>query len=273
MEATSKTKHTTKYLELSIQISLSGLSFCVLDRSKLEIITLKHIDFKKHETPFQLVQHLQSLFKIEAALQEEFSSVQIIHVNELSTLVPKALFSENHLADYLKFNSKILKTDYITFDTIESNDTVNVYVPYVNVNNFIYDHFGSFTYKHYSTILIESVLQLEKNNPLPKLYLHIDINHFDIICVNNGQLQLFNTFEYTTKEDFIYYVLFTIEQLKLSPETVELVFIGQILKHDELYEIAYTYVRHISFGKRKNNFTFKQQPQTQHAEFVLLNSF
>lgn len=273
METTSSIKHIQEHLELSIQISLSGLSFCVLHRRKNEVVALKHFNFKKHENPFQVLEHLKSLFKIENVLQQNFDAVQIIHGNELATLVPKALFSEDSLADYLKYNSKILKTDFITFDTIEINETVNVFVPYVNINNFIYEHFGSFTYKHYSTVLIETILHLEKNNHTPKLYLHIDKRHFEIVSITEGNLQFYNTFEYSTKEDFIYYVLFTIEQLKLNPETIELVFIGDVLKQDDLYTIAYKYVRNITFGKQKNSFTFKQQPQTQHAEFIILNSF
>ena len=68
-----------------------------------------------------------------------------------------------NLADYLKFNSKILKSDFIAYDDIRHNEAVNVYVPYVNINNFIYEHFGSFTYRHYSTIVIDEILKVEKD--------------------------------------------------------------------------------------------------------------
>jgi hypothetical protein len=41
---------------------------------------------------------------------------------------------------------------------------------------------------------------------------------FEIIVIQNQQLLLFNSFEYLTPEDFIYYVLFTAEQLNINPE-------------------------------------------------------
>ncbi|MDW5288385.1 DUF3822 family protein [Formosa sp. PL04] len=273
MATTNSSTHTKTLKELSIQISLSGLSFCILNATTQQVEVLKYLAFKKHETPYQLLEHVQSLFKTEESLQQEFSNIQIIHSNELSTLVPNPLFNEDYLADYLKFNSKILKSDFITFDTIELNDSVNVYVPYVNVNNFIYEQFGEFTFKHFSTILIESILHIEKNADQPKLYIHVGARHFEILSIDDGALQFYNTFEYSSKEDFIYYLLFTLEQLKLNPETIQLVFIGDILKNSDLYTIAYKYVRHISFGKHKNNFTFNHQPQTQHSEFIILNSF
>ncbi|WP_434036133.1 DUF3822 family protein [Formosa sp. 4Alg 33] len=273
MVTTNSSSHNNTHKELSIQISLSGLSFCILNPSLHQIEVLKHLSFNKHETPYQLLEHVQSLFNTEESLKQAFNSIQIIHSNELSTLVPSPLFNEEHLADYLKYNSKLLKSDFITFDTIDLNDSVNVYVPYVNVNNFIYEQFGEFTFKHASTVLIESILQIEKNADAPKLYIHVASRHFEIISINSGALQFYNTFEYSTEEDFIYYLLFTLEQLKLNPETIQLVFVGDILKNDALYNIAYKYVRDISFGKHKNNFTFSHQPQTQHAEFVILNSF
>ncbi|MBP1840849.1 DUF3822 family protein [Formosa algae] len=273
MATTNSNTHITTHTELSIQISLSGLSFCILNANTKQVDVLKHIRFNKHETPYQLLEHVQALFKNETCLQQDFSNVQIIHTNELSTLVPKPLFNEDCLADYLKYNSKILKSDFITCDDIDINDSVNVYVPYVNVNNFIYEHFGAFTYKHFSTVLIESILQIEKNADQPKLYIHMGARNFEIISVVNRELQFYNTFEYSSKEDFIYYLLFTVEQLKLNPETIQLVFVGDILEHSDIYNIAYKYVRHISFGSNKHNYTFNQQPETPHAEFVILNSF
>src|SRR5690606_5493850 len=139
----------------------------------------------------------------------------------------------------LKFNSKILKSDFIAFDTIDINESVNVYVPYANINNFIYDLFGTFTYKHISTILIEQLLMIEKNAAELKMYVHVDYKNFEIIVIENGKLLLYNTFEFNTKEDFIYYILFTAEQLKLNPETLHLIFIGNINKEDVFYNMAY----------------------------------
>ena len=77
-------------------------------------------------------------------MNNSFTNVTIVHNNDLSTLVPEELFNKNHVADYLKFNSKILKSDFIAYDSILENSSVNVYVPYININNYIYDKFGTF---------------------------------------------------------------------------------------------------------------------------------
>ncbi|GAA4944464.1 DUF3822 family protein [Algibacter agarivorans] len=260
-------------LELSIQLSLSGLSFCILNRNSNTVTALKTLRFQKKLNPLEVLDKLKKLFETENALNDSFSKVCVIHDNDLSALVPKTLFSEDCLADYLKFNSKILKSDFITYDTIAINNSVNVYVPYININNFIYDRFGAFTFKHVSTILIESILHIEEHADSTKLYINVSENHFEIIAVEKTKLLLYNTFEYGTKEDFIYYILFTAEQLNLDPETLKLVFIGNIIKDDELYNIAYKYIRNISFTNRNDTFKHAKVLKTNYSNFTLLKSF
>lgn len=258
-------------LELSIQISLSGLSFCTLQRDTKTITTLKHLNFDKKLNPLEVLDKLAHTFNTEPALQTQFTKVNIVHINELSTLVPKPLFKEDCLADYLKFNSKILKSDFIAFDAIESIDSVNVYIPYVNINNFIFEKFGSFTYKHFSTVLVEQILHIEKNAASTKVYVHINKNHFEIVVTEKGKLKLYNTFEYSTKEDFIYYILFTAEQLELNPETFNLILLGDV--DDELFATAYKYIRHVDFGKRVDDYKYLQPTKTEHSHFTLIHSF
>ena len=261
--------------DLSIQIRLSGLSFCILNRSTNTIERLQHIQNEKKTTPFEVLNQLKTIIESNADFNQEFDSVLCIYQNELSTLVPKSLFNENHLADYLKFNAKILMTDFIDYDTISINDSVNVYVPLVNVNNYLFERFGSFTYKHASTILIESVLQNSSKQKTIELFVNVGNLHFEVIAAKGNELIFYNTFDYNTKEDFIYYILFSIEQLKLSPETLKINLSGQIDKDDDLFNILYKYVRFVDFLEPICNYQFniKKQPKGKHNNFILINSF
>jgi len=258
--------------ELSIQISLNGLSFCILNTDTNTITMLKNIAIVKKQTPSDLLDTLKHLFKTELSLHEEFNKVTVIHVNELSTLVPKALFNENAIADYLKLNTKILKNDFITFDELFINDSVNVYVPYININNYIYETFGSFEYKHFSSILIEQILSIEKHSKTAKLYINVSKTHFEIIAIDSGALILYNSFNYNTTEDFIYYILFTVEQLNYNPELIDLIFIGDISKEHELYKVVYKYIRNIGFGNRYDSYKYIESPNTSHSDFTLIKS-
>jgi len=230
---------------------------------------LESVNFDKKQTPQALLDELTHSFNSLEALQKQFGKVTIIHDNELATLVPKPLFDETNLVDYLKFNTKILKTDFITYDLLSIADIRVVYVPLVNINNFIFERFGSFEYKHSATITLNRVLTLEKNSNSLKMYLNIEASHFEIIVVENNHLKFYNRFEYSTKEDFIYYLLFTAEQLQLNPEEFPAVLMGSVDKNDELYQIAYKYVRHVSLLS-KEAMLYSNDASSKH--FTLLNS-
>ena len=129
---TFQTNSKTNILQntaLSIQVSLSGLSFCILNTNTQSVVFFRSFPFEKKGNPNDLLDKLTHLFNTESTLKQSFKSVTVIHENELSALVPKSLFNEDHLADYLKFNSKILRSDFITYDEISANESVNVYVP------------------------------------------------------------------------------------------------------------------------------------------------
>lgn len=260
---------------LSIQISLSGLSFCILNRTSNTIEHLKSISFDKKATPFEALERLITVLETNTIFEQTFDSVLLIYQNELSTCVPKSLFKEENSADYLKFNAKILNTDFIAYDEISANDSINVFVPYMNINNYIFDRFGIFEYKHASTILIQNLIQNIEDSKNTELYINVSKNHFEIVAIDKGKLVFYNTFEYQTKEDFIYFILFTLEQLKLNPETILTKLMGEISKEDDLYEIVYEYIRFVDFINPFHNFKFNvnQKPNIPHSDFIILNSF
>ena len=80
----------------------------------------------------------------------------------------------------------------------------------------------------------------------------------------------YNIFEYETKEDFIYYILFTLEQLELSPEETNISIMGAINEQSELYEILYTYIRNISFFNYKKPIFNDKNEIDKHSNFILL---
>ncbi|MCF6349127.1 MAG: DUF3822 family protein [Flavobacteriaceae bacterium] len=261
---------------LSIQFSLDGFSFCILDKESKTFTTLHEYTFQEsNNSPQKLLENIAEVFKGEELLQKKYHSVNVSHINELSTLVPKPLFDEEKLKDYVNFNTKVYVSDYLVYDEIKNHDIVSVYIPYANINNFLLDQFKEFDFKHYSNILIDSLLSIYKYSLVPHMFAHINNNHFELIVIANKKLQLYNTFEFSTKEDFIYYVLFTAEQLKLNPEKFELMLFGNIEKDDELYKIAYTYIRNVSLLENRSKYlyddTFTEMDKRKY--YTLLNQY
>lgn len=250
------------YKKLSIQVSLTGFSYCCFDTLNNVITSFKEIKFDTSKSS-KIEDLFTDAFKNNPELKNNYDDVMVIHTNNLSTFVPIALFDENYLGSYLQYTTKVFESDFFTFDRIPNYQMNTVYIPHVNINNFLIDNVGSFNYKHASTILVEKILDNSRNNDDKKMIVNFNPGNFEIIVVQNQKLLLFNSFEYQTPEDFIYYILFTAEQLSMNPESFKLELLGTITEGDPFYEIAYKYIRHISFldvatMQEKNSFTTAQ---------------
>ena len=214
---------------LSIQFSLDGFSFCISNLHTKEIHHFGSFLFEETvATPELLLTKIETIVNDTTLLNQSFEAVTIIHQNNLSTLVPTSLFDEKNMQAYLEYNIKTFSSDFITFDSILQANAKNVYVPYMNINNFFFQKFGEFEYKHHTTILLEKLLLHSKNNTQKQLFVHVSKNQLDIIVIENSKLLLLNTFHFNTKNDFIYYILFIAEQLQLNPEEIALTFLGEI---------------------------------------------
>ncbi len=261
---------------LSIQLSLDGFSFCIINKIEKQVERIEHFSFKADlPSPEKLLKNVEDLFRREKALQKRYGSVNISHLNQLSTLVPKSLFEEDRIRDYLKFSSKTYSNDYLVHDELENHDMVNVYIPFVNVNNFFLERFGSFEYKHFSTVLVNTLLNTFKFSEHPHMFAHISEKQFEIMVIADKKLLFYNSFAYQTKEDFIYYILFTAEQLELNPENFELIMAGIIDAESDFYKIAYTYIRKVSLLENRSQFKFASniKEEIKRRYFTLLNQY
>src|SRR5690606_4508 len=109
--------------------------------------------------------HVDSLSSLDAQLDQIFSEndwllatysdILVIHNNDLNTFVPQILFDETLMGNYLQYTAKIYSTDFFDFD--ECQDMRNVYVPYVNFNNYLIEKLGTFSYRHISTVFLDYI--------------------------------------------------------------------------------------------------------------------
>lgn len=258
------------YKKLSIQVSLSGLSFCVFDTITDKVLVHNAITFTNQDV---IESQLWKAFVNNSVLTKNYDEILVLHDNSLNTFVPTVLFDEVHIASYLQYNVKVFESDYFTNDTLNNYEIENIYVPFVNVNNFLLDQFSSFEYKNTNSILVEKVLDKSKNIDDKTVYVHLQENHFEIIIAKNQQLLFFNSFDHTTKEDFIYYLLFTLEQMQLNPETVSVLLFGKITTDNPLFKTAYQFIRNCSLLDLHNTAqTFGVSIEEASNHFILFNS-
>lgn len=253
---------------LSIQFSLDGFSFCTYDRNNEAYHFSSYQFLETLNSPELILEKIKQVFESEKSLHKDFEKVTVIHQNNLSSLVPNEYFSETSLKDYLKYSVRTITSDLIVFDNLDFLTSKNVYIPYVNINNFLFQNFGEFEYRHHSSVLLEKLFL--KSNSKINFFVHISKSIFDIVVIKDSKLLYYNIFDYETKEDFIYYILFALEQLGLSPEKTMVTLTGDIETSSDLYKILFTYIKNINFLESKNAIFKSQKAITNHSNIILL---
>lgn len=246
-----------KELQLSIRLSLDGFSFNILDIEKNKHLAL--VSYLLQEIPDydELKKEINNIFAQHYLLQRLYSRTYILFETNKSTLIPSALFDSNAIHDYLGFNHFLHKDDEVHFDKLVNLEAYQVYaVPRV-IRETFKEKYTRFRIVHYLSSLIESLLLQTKNQNIENsLFVNVRNSVFDLIYLDNSKVKFANTFRYRAAEDFAYFTLYAMEQLKLNPEDTELICMGEFDKNSKLYEIAYKYIRRIKFIDQNDFFKY-----------------
>lgn len=235
-----------KNKRLSVQISLTGQSFLI------SCIPTGKIEWKARERwlyalsgPEELLERTIRIVEDSNIEVHQIKEVKLYYHNSLYTLVPKQVWEEKNAALYLHYTLRTFPNDFIAYEPILHGKTKLVYIPYVNLNNYFFEKFGSFHYYHALGPWIDYCSKIIENQT--GVFANFTNKQLDLLVFKEGRLHLANSFEYHTPEDVVYYTLFVYEQLYLNPEKVPLHLSGNISKSSTVYSALYTYIRYVQF--------------------------
>ena len=258
--------HTQTHLyHLSIQISLDGFYFSVLDISKGKYIVLNghHFFLKRARL---LLKHVREVIETDDILKYTFKSVEILFSTHKFTLVPQAFYGRGSSEKYLWFNN-IQEKGFIVEKTLfpRAGCWCIFDIPQ-NLSEYLSAKFPKCNIKHNLLPLVEGVLKKNRSN-LEKGQVHLNFfrDSFEMVVINGSKLILCNNFNYKTDRDVLYHVLFTFDQLKLPPESTELFLHGQMPQVSPVYHLFKKYVKLTAFARLDTTFqysyTFSQLPE------------
>lgn len=247
----------TEYYRLSIQLSQDGFSFCVFDPRQNKYIGLQSFKFTDAGNPSSLSRILEELIPEVALLKQPYEDTRIIFENRVSTLIPEPLYDPGKQEAALSFNLDIATGSRIKSDRLTISESRNIWAIPSGVDDTLKRFFPGSVIHHHSSVLIESMLMQNKNNEGDnRIYIHVRKGWFDVLLFEGRRMLFYNTFDFRVREDFIYYIIYVIEQLGLNPETIRLILLGEIMKVSSLYDISYKYVRHIEFAPRNPGYDY-----------------
>jgi hypothetical protein len=249
--------------ELVLQVSERSCAYSIFDFTKNSFIVLESYDVL-----------LSAVIERNQWLKDRFRSVRILVENNRSTLIPSELFDESGKEAYLNFSLEPEAEEKILFDRLFHLDIVNVY----GINGFLYDQLIGFfpgaKICHISSVMIESIWMNFKNLITDKrIFIFIRDEAFNMMIFEKKQLLYSNVFLYRAPEDFIFFVIFVMEQLDLNPEEVPVTLFGNIRKDSPIFKLIFKYVRNVDFALRSESsrysYVFDDLPG--HSFYALLN--
>jgi len=247
----------------------SNIIDLILSDSTGNIVEYVQKEFKEKLSPKKLLKKLDEIINESEINISCVISVKLIVFNKLSTLVPKNLFDEKLSLEYLKFNSKLLKNDFAANDLIEEIGAVNVFLPFVNVNNYLIEKFGSFHYYHFSTILIKKLLKYNTYKD-SSIYANVQLNYLQILIFKNKKLQYYNNFEFKEKEDILYFTLLVMEQNKINNTKTKLLLLGDINDKSDTFKLLSKFIKNIDIIKYKNSKKTKNIENISNIDYLLI---
>jgi hypothetical protein len=241
---------------LSLQLGSDGLCFCILDLDSNKYLVLRSYQFDKVFNWSLLANELDAVIKQDDLLIKKYRSVSVMIVNDQFTIVPSPLFDSSRQKDYLKFNTAFDNDAVISNDALKVIEARNIYAIPREVERIIRKNYGACKIIHSTSALIESLINRNKNSSKKQLFVNMHLSSFDLVLINGNKFEYCNTFRYQSDEDFIYYLLFVCEQLKLNPENIHVFLAGETGKTALHYTLLYKYIRNISFLTRNEGFAY-----------------
>ncbi len=245
----------TKTYHISIQASLNGFSFCILDSIQSKYVALKYYPLKVNFPIEDWVKEIEGILEKDEFLSKEYKSCSFIQISTKATLIPSPLFDLSKLKLYLDFNNPIDDLDEIHYNKLKRTDAYNIFT----INNYLATSlirkFPAIKFYHQATPFIEHSLS-GQNKTDERVYVNINNGFFDIAVIKNNKIILYNTFLFKSENDLLYYILYVYENLRLNTNKNELIISGFLARDSNYYDSIKNYIKNIRLDKTSDQFTY-----------------
>ena len=239
--------------DITIQCSLDGFCFVVFDTETKLVVEIKTYQTSDTGDETAILKAIEKYFYDHGLYGLAFHSIRFIVSNRFNTLIPESLFDEEHIDYLLQFNH-LLPHDYEAYhDTLHGIDSINMFAVPTKLAQRIRNNWPDIQIHHESSVFLNSVLRLTPDESPKNVFVNVRSRNFDLAIVEDGKLLFYNNFKFNTKEDFIYYLMFTLEQQQLAGQDIPVHFTGLITNNSEIVKLCERYIRRIRFIRPDGN--------------------
>lgn len=261
-------KLATEY-HISIQVSLDGFSFCILDTRRSQYLYFKHIPLIVGKPQF-LPQKIESVFAEEEVLGSFFKSVSITYSTNKATLIPKGYAEPQYLSGFAEFTNEINRGEEISVCNITGFPYQLVYSYPRELMSVLTRKFTDFRISHKAVPVILTGAQ-QRNTRKSTIVVNFEKKYIRMVVLKGNDISLFNSFYYKNEADFLYYTLNVCNNLQIDPDQDEILIGGFVADESGFVRILKKYISNVNFLRPMPEFGYGGIfERTQKHQFVSL---
>lgn len=245
---------------LLIHIGQRDFQLLVVDPEDDKALLLEDFVLPNLTSHEDLLQLLDQLFDSHAILRAAFwKKIKVSIKNQKFVQVPLALFAEESMTDYLKFNAHIdLEKEDCMASINAAAKAVTVFAINKDLKRWIEGIYPNNPpiFTHQSAALIEGTLQTASNRYDNPLYIYVDRFKLHILVCKGRKLLYYNQFAIKQFADYVKYIMLVMKSLNMDQTTSQVVLWGYIGKNSPHYHEFYKYISNVAFGTRPPQLKF-----------------
>lgn len=245
---------------LYLSLGPKSVRIAVADTARNKFLALLHYDTEVSLASVEWVGQLDLIYgQHKNLVQPHWKSIRVALKNQHFTLIPRTLFQDEEAATYLRLHTALDEQEEVACHYRHPNlELVNIFGVANSLLDFVkakYPH-RPVRMIHQTSALIEGVLHQQERTSAKKAGLFVEQHYLTVVVVRDGALEFCNIFYYNTPEDFIYFVIFVMQEQKLNPDQDPVTVWGDLTHDSELFSILRKYIRHVKLGKKPSDISF-----------------
>ena len=264
---------------LLINIGTRDFQLLVIEPQENKVLLMEDFVLPGITSNEELLQILDQLFDSHAFLKAGFwKKIKVSVKNQKFVQVPAELFSEDSIAEYLKFNASVDTSKEECMSSVNPKaKAVTAFVINSDLKNWLNNVYPNNPpiFTHQSAALIEGTLQYAEGRDDNPLYIYVDRFKLHILACENGKLRYYNQFAIKEFSEYIKYIMLVLKSLEMDQKSSQVVLWGYVGKNSPHYHEFYKYISNVTFGDEPEylnfGYVFDEVPEHQYFDLYSIH--
>jgi hypothetical protein len=263
---------------LFLSIEDKNLRVVVIDEVQKKCMLLEDYRFSGVPTRKETVAQLNSIYENHLILRAGYWK-QVVFITRTGAYVniPDAFFDEKQLGTYLGFATANIENGVVRSFYNKKTQSHRVFQVEQEFLHWLKQAYPSKEPKvmHQSDAFLAGALASYTHTEEAEVFVCIENKYMGLVILQGDKILLENRYYYQSPQDFVYFVLFAIDELQLNPDTCKVHLYGEISKDSGIFNLIYKYIRNVDFGKKPSAITFSYvfDEVLEHRYFDLYNAY